>query len=222
MMLSFCGTPSAMAPEILKREPYDDRCDTWSLGIMLFEMVYGRLPFVPNKKYGVGIYGLTNCVLESEPVYDKNIEVSEECLNFIRLCLRKDKNERPKMEKLMQHEWLLDAKSKFGREYMQDVMQDNSEIINRTKEVFHGALQEHIRKIIVWFNLMDSEIKKYLQNFDKYFPTMVDTKLNIILMITKIIQEINESHIVIEIEGFTFKVGIKNIKGFQDHINNLK
>ena len=50
LMVSFCGTPTAMAPEILKREPYDDRCDTWSLGVMLYEMVYGRLPFVANKK----------------------------------------------------------------------------------------------------------------------------------------------------------------------------
>lgn len=77
MMISFCGTPSAMAPEILKREPYDERCDTWSMGVMLYEMVYGKLPFVPNKKFGAGIFGLTNAVLQSEPVYDKNIEVSE-------------------------------------------------------------------------------------------------------------------------------------------------
>ena len=104
-----------MAPEILKRDPYDERCDTWSLGVMLYEMIYGKLPFLPSKKYGIGIFGLTNCVLESEPVYDKSIEVSEECLNFIRLCLKKDKNERPRMEKLMHHEWILDAKSKFGR-----------------------------------------------------------------------------------------------------------
>lgn len=66
-----------MAPEILKREPYDDRCDTWSLGIMLFEMIYGRLPFVPNRIYGAGIFGLTNCVLESEPFYDPNVDISE-------------------------------------------------------------------------------------------------------------------------------------------------
>lgn len=72
-MMSFCGTPSAMAPEILKREPYDDRCDTWSLGIMLFELVYGKLPFIPSRRYGAGIFGLTNCVLESEPIYDRSI-----------------------------------------------------------------------------------------------------------------------------------------------------
>lgn len=48
-MQSFCGTPYAMAPEILRMEQYDERCDTWSLGIMLYQLLYGKLPFAPSK-----------------------------------------------------------------------------------------------------------------------------------------------------------------------------
>lgn len=81
---------------------------------MLYEMIYGTLPFVPSNKYGGGIYGLTNCVLESEPVYDEKI-ISAEGLNFIKKCLQKDKKRRPRMENLMQHPWIIDTTSKLGR-----------------------------------------------------------------------------------------------------------
>ena len=71
-------------------------------------------------------------------------------------------------------------------------MEKNTEIVNNMKEVFHGAIQEHISKIIVKFNLLDSEIKKYMGYFDKYFDQRKETKAHIILLITKIIREIDE------------------------------
>lgn len=52
-----------MAPEVLKREQYDTKCDTWSLGIMLYQLVFGRLPF-EGRKHGGGIMGLTIAVLQ--------------------------------------------------------------------------------------------------------------------------------------------------------------
>ena len=39
------GTPSYMAPQILKEEKYTHKCDIWSLGVMTYEMLVGKIPW---------------------------------------------------------------------------------------------------------------------------------------------------------------------------------
>jgi len=33
----------------VKKLPYDERCDIWGLGVLLFEMLFGALPFNHTK-----------------------------------------------------------------------------------------------------------------------------------------------------------------------------
>jgi len=42
----FCGTPSYMAPEIVRKQDYDGKpVDIWAVGVLLFVMLTGSFPF---------------------------------------------------------------------------------------------------------------------------------------------------------------------------------
>jgi serine/threonine protein kinase len=46
---SYAGTPVIMAPEIFDNGKYTNKCDIWSLGVVLYQLLYGHLPFYPKK-----------------------------------------------------------------------------------------------------------------------------------------------------------------------------
>jgi serine/threonine protein kinase/tetratricopeptide (TPR) repeat protein len=56
------GTPSSMSPEQIQGHALDYRSDIWSWGIVFYEMLTGKLPFVGDE-----LASLTNSILEDQP-----------------------------------------------------------------------------------------------------------------------------------------------------------
>lgn len=48
---SVCGTNSYMSPEVIRGHGYTYSCDWWSLGVIMFECLYGFPPFVSNSRH---------------------------------------------------------------------------------------------------------------------------------------------------------------------------
>lgn len=46
-----CGTYEYMAPEIIKNEKYGEKVDNWALGILLYELIHGKTPFIMGDVY---------------------------------------------------------------------------------------------------------------------------------------------------------------------------
>lgn len=42
---TFCGTTYYMAPEIFEKKVYDKKVDVWALGVLMYSMLFGNVPF---------------------------------------------------------------------------------------------------------------------------------------------------------------------------------
>lgn len=79
---TFCGSAAYASPEILKHLPYDPkRSDIWATGVILYAMVYGRLPF-NDTSLPVLLKSLRN-----GPQFPSKSSVSVACIEFLRLLM---------------------------------------------------------------------------------------------------------------------------------------
>ena len=51
-LTTIAGTPYYMAPEVLEGD-YNNKCDIWSLGVLMYVLVSGYLPFQGENRYEV-------------------------------------------------------------------------------------------------------------------------------------------------------------------------
>jgi serine/threonine protein kinase len=42
---SLCGTPEYLAPEVIEEKGHDSSVDIWTLGCLIYEMLFGTPPF---------------------------------------------------------------------------------------------------------------------------------------------------------------------------------
>ncbi len=82
------GTPVYMAPEVLEGTTVDGRADIWSLGVLLFEMLSGELPF-----QGTNAYALAAATLRSPP-RALPLAVPRALADVTLRCLEKDPDAR--------------------------------------------------------------------------------------------------------------------------------
>lgn len=102
MMKTMCGSLCYSAPEVLLQEPYDGpAADIWSLGVILFMMVAGRLPFKEHDDS-------TTLFKILDVKYDVPVDVTAECKELIGRLLVRAPEQRISLEGIEQHPWMQD------------------------------------------------------------------------------------------------------------------
>ena len=87
------GTAAYMSPEQARGEKLDHRTDLWSLGVILYEMVTGRLPFRGEHEAAI-LYSVVN--EDPQPLQTSHSGVSPELLHIISRALEKNPADRYK------------------------------------------------------------------------------------------------------------------------------
>jgi serine/threonine protein kinase/Flp pilus assembly protein TadD len=85
------GTPEYMSPEQVEGRDLDQRSDIYSLGILLYEMLTGRVPFRGDTPLSVAVKQKTERPLAPRRI---NPQISEEIDRIILKCLEKDRSKR--------------------------------------------------------------------------------------------------------------------------------
>ena len=101
-MVDGYGTLSYVAPEVLLRTPYNKEVDIWSMGVILYYMLCGHLPFKGNKE-----------VIIAEKIVNDDLEFDEEeweirskkVRELISSCLKKEPEERITIDEFLNHSW---------------------------------------------------------------------------------------------------------------------
>ena len=88
------GTPAYMAPEIFENMGYSLEVDIWSLGVIMYYIIIGKLPF--NKQNQEDIKRVS---------FPKKAIISRAAKSLIEQILVKDPKERPSLKQILRHDF---------------------------------------------------------------------------------------------------------------------
>lgn len=103
---TLCGTPNYMAPEILLNNKYTELSDIWSLGVIMYQFIYGELPFGIIDTLPLLYQKLSKCQIDYPRYSNNGYFVSDPTIQIMTQMLRKRHNQRIKWEELINHPWI--------------------------------------------------------------------------------------------------------------------
>uniref|UniRef100_A0A8C1KCM3 non-specific serine/threonine protein kinase n=1 Tax=Cyprinus carpio TaxID=7962 RepID=A0A8C1KCM3_CYPCA len=107
LLMTPCYTANFVAPEVLKRQGYDEGCDIWSLGVLLYTMLAGFTPFANGpedtpedilSRIGSGRFTLSGGNWDA---------VSDAAKDLVSKMLHVDPHQRLTAKQVLKHPWII-------------------------------------------------------------------------------------------------------------------
>ena len=96
MFTDISGTRVYSPPEWIKFQRYrGDGMTVWSLGILLYDMVCGDIPFETDDQ-----------IVRAHLTFSPELGLSKDVIDLVRQCLKVSQNERITLTQLQQHPWV--------------------------------------------------------------------------------------------------------------------
>ena len=99
-----CGSPGFMAPEVLNGDYYCSKVDVYGVGVIVYALLTGKLPFQANSIEAILDKNTKACIKYENKVW-KNY--SQSAFDFVNSLLQKDPSLRLSAEQAFSHSWFI-------------------------------------------------------------------------------------------------------------------
>ena len=162
------GTINYIAPEIFKRK-YNEKCDIWSCGVIMYILLTGKLPFHgKSKKSTIDLIIKGSYTLESK----EWVNVSAVAKNFIRKLLEVNSSRRLSANEAHKDQWVQAAKSNEISLTLLEQATHNLKTFGETSKFQRAVIR------FIATQLLSQEETSELSSIFKSLDTSGDGKIN--------------------------------------------
>ncbi|OMJ67756.1 hypothetical protein SteCoe_34991 [Stentor coeruleus] len=160
-MQRFIGTSFYVAPEVIDKN-YDEKCDVWSLGVILYVMLCGSPPF-----YGKTTEDIYKSIKTKEVIFrSKNWEtVSENAKSLIIRMLNKDPIKRLSIDEVYSDPWIQNKKNNVSDMPLTKISLENMHKFQNECNLKRVTMSYIISQLVVSEEV--DELRKVFESLDK-------------------------------------------------------
>ena len=142
------GTVLYVAPEVILSD-YNEKCDIWSIGIIMFYLLSGKLPFL-----GLTHKEIMKKVIVADLKFEDDIwdKISKSAKSFIKTLLTKDYSTRINAQQALDDEWFKNEIDDFNEntDNIQeiDIKKDNENLDEKIKKAFENIKDFKVKSIV--------------------------------------------------------------------------
>lgn len=118
------GTPAFYSPEECLGEGYKGKpTDVWAYGMMLYVMIYGKLPFFDPENGGAfysQFFTISKTIIEDEFEFPEKVPISDELKDLFSHLLDKNPETRYTIQQVLEHPWFAEYFQNYVEEDYND------------------------------------------------------------------------------------------------------
>ncbi|NXM65781.1 HUNK kinase, partial [Serilophus lunatus] len=171
-----CGSPAYAAPELLARKKYGPKIDVWSIGVNMYAMLTGTLPFTVEPFSLRALY---------QKMVDKEMnpfptQLSSAAMNFLRSLLEPDPAKRPNIQQALANRWLNENYpgrappnvTYPNRIHLEDLSQSvllhmTEKLGYKNSDVINTVLSNRASHTLAIYFLLNKKLERYLASLRK-------------------------------------------------------